>query len=107
MRIEARGHLIDAGILGKALDTVTGGGGTYHVESFEIGTTTDEASHVVLEVSAADDATLEAIVENLGALGFSAPDERDIERALVEHAGVAPDGFYSTTNLPTRVRIDG
>ena len=107
MRIEARGHLIDAGILGKALDTVTGGGGTYHVESFEIGTTTDEASHVVLEVSAADDATLEAIVENLGALGFSAPDERDIEQAPVEHAGVAPDGFYSTTNLPTRVRIDG
>ena len=44
MRIEARGHLIDAGILGKALDTVTGGGGTYHVESFEIGTTTEEST---------------------------------------------------------------
>ena len=107
MQIEARGHLIDAGILGKALDAVTGGGGSYQVLSFDIGTNTDEESHVVLEVTADGKDELEAIVENLGALGFNAPQETDVELAIVGRGGVAPDGFYSTTNLPTRVRIDG
>jgi lysine-ketoglutarate reductase/saccharopine dehydrogenase-like protein (TIGR00300 family) len=107
MRLEARGHLIDAGILGKALDAVTRGGGAYEVVNFDIGKHSNEPSHIVLEVTARGRKTLETLVDNLGALGFSTPEEKDVEVIAVRKAGVAPEGFYSTTNLPTRVRIDG
>ncbi len=107
MRFEARGHLIDAGILGKALDAVTAAGGSYEVAHFDIGRHTDEPSRVVLDVSAASPRTMRTIEDNLGALGFSTPVESDVETKAVRKDGVAPDGFYSTTNLPTRVRVDG
>jgi len=107
MRLEARGHLIDAGILGKALDAVTRGGGTYEVVHFDIGKHRDEPSHVVLEVTTRGRKSLALLVDNLGVLGFSAPEEKDAQVDTVRRAGVAPEGFYSTTNLPTRVRIDG
>jgi len=107
MQLHARGHLIDAGILGKALDTVTGGGGRYEVLHFHIGRTPREPSEVLLEVEADGAAQLARLVEDLGALGFSAPAETDVESLPAPRAGVAPEGFYSTTNLPTRVRIGG
>ncbi len=107
MRLEAHGHLIDAGILGKALDAVTNAGGTYEVMHFDIGRHNDETSHVALEVSAPNRKNLDALVNNLGALGFSTPEEKDVDLSPVLRAGVAPDGFYSTTNLPTKVRVDG
>lgn len=107
MRLEARGHLIDAGILGKALDAVTRSGGAYEVVHFDIGKHSDETSHVVLEVTARGRKTLDLLVDNLGVLGFSTPEERDVQLGSVRRAGVAPEGFYSTTNLPTRVRVDG
>lgn len=107
MQISARGHLIDAGLLGSALDAVTGGGGKYRILSFEVGCTKDDESEILIEVDADDPEQLAGIVDNLGALGFSRPDDRSVELTQVISPGVAPDGFYSTTNLATRVRVDG
>jgi lysine-ketoglutarate reductase/saccharopine dehydrogenase-like protein (TIGR00300 family) len=107
MQISARGHLIDAGLLGSALDVVTGGGGSYRILSFDIGRTMNDESEILLEVEADDPEDLNGIIANLGALGFSRPDNRDVKLTAVTTAGVAPDGFYSTTNLATRVRVDG
>ncbi len=106
MKIEATGHLIDSGLFGKALDVITAGGGTYEVTTFELGRSTEEESRVVLELTAEDRDGLEAILANLGALGFSPPDVRPAELARVEKPGVAPTGFYSTTNLATRVYVE-
>ena len=107
MKVGAMGHLIDAGLLGRALDSVTGGGGSYRFVTFEVGRAKDEPSRVVLEVSARSARTLQKIVENLGALGFSPVGDEDVVLQPVRRDGVAPDGFYSTTNLPTRVRTGG
>lgn len=106
MLVEATGHLIDAGLLGKALDVVTAGGGRYRVLDFEIGHTTDEPSRVRLEISAGA-SRLHEIIINLGTLGFSELEQRDADLSRVRRNGVAPEGFYSTTNLETKVRVDG
>lgn len=107
MRLKAIGHLIDANLLGTALDTVTGLGGRYEILRFDVGRTREEQSTLLLEVRADDEQVLAEIAENLGALGFSRPEERDVRLTTVSLPGVAPEGFYSTTNLPTRVRLDG
>ena len=39
--------------------------------------------------------------------GVNQVDTGDASTALAELDGVLPDGFYSTTNLDTRVRLDG
>ncbi len=107
MQLSARGHLIDANLLGVALDAVTGGGGSYRIVSFDIGRTKDEESEILLEVQADDERDLAGIIDNLGTLGFSQPDHSSVTLAVVSAQGVAPDGFYSSTNLATSVRVEG
>lgn len=107
MQLSARGHLIDAGLLGLALDAVTGGGGSYRILSFDVGRTKDEESKILLDVVAGDADDLTGIIDNLGTLGFSRPDDRSVELAAVVAPGVAPEGFYSSTNLATSVRVAG
>lgn len=106
MRLVAKGHLIDSGLLARALDTVTRAGGSYRVVRFEIGRTSTEESDIDLEVSLDDAHDLEALAESLGALGFSSTEVADAATEAVAQDGVAPEGFYSTTNLVTRVRVD-
>lgn len=106
MRVEARGHLIDSGLLSKAFDAVIGGGGSYRVVTFDVGQRQEDPSYVVLDVEAPAGA-LEDIRESLGSLGFSLPELDDVQLGDVTAPGVAPEGFYSTTNLPTRVRVAG
>jgi len=106
MRVEASGHLIDSGLLSKAFDTVLSCGGSYRIVTFEIGRSPEDESYVVLDVEAGA-AALEEIVENLGSFGFSLPEQVDVNLGRVPRGGVAPEGFYSTTNLPTRVRTQG
>jgi lysine-ketoglutarate reductase/saccharopine dehydrogenase-like protein (TIGR00300 family) len=107
MKLVASGHLVDSGLLGEALDIVTGAGGRYEVLRFTIGRTVDESSDLLLDVSCDDAGAFDEILANLGTLGFSAPDEVDAVTATVSADGVAPEGFYSTTNLATKVRVGG
>ncbi|RKY19309.1 MAG: TIGR00300 family protein [Planctomycetota bacterium] len=107
MKLVARGHLVDSGLLGEALDLVTAAGGRYEVLRFDIGRTVDEPSDLLLEVSCEDAGAEVELLENLGSLGFSDPHAVDACSATVEQDGVAPEGFYSSTNLATRVRVDG
>lgn len=107
LRLSASGHLIDSGLLGTALDAVTAAGGSYRVLRFHIGATRDEPSELLLEVTSDRGATLDEIAASLGALGFSSPESADVETAPAPADGVAPEGFYSSTNLPTRVRVAG
>jgi lysine-ketoglutarate reductase/saccharopine dehydrogenase-like protein (TIGR00300 family) len=107
VQVEAQGHLIDAGILGRALDAVTAAGGEYHVARFEVGRTQNEPSHLVLDIQAPRPRLLDRILEDLGSMGFSSVALADVRLAAVTRSGVAPEEFYSTTNLPTRVRVDG
>src|SRR6266566_660651 len=89
--VELEGHIIDSLIFAKVLDVILAAGGDYRVVDVDIGKTNTDVSTARLEVSAPDDAALASLLD--ATLEPCADD------------GVLPTGFYSTTNLPTQVRV--
>jgi lysine-ketoglutarate reductase/saccharopine dehydrogenase-like protein (TIGR00300 family) len=105
--IELSGHIIDSWTLPRAWDVIMDRGGNFTVEEMRIGIHKTEPSYARLKVEAPDDKTLELILTELQQFGAALVDGDDAQTALVEQAGVLPASFYSTTNLPTQVRVQG
>jgi len=105
--VEISGHLMDHGILSRVLDDIREYSGDYTIDRFDVGRGTDDTSHAVITVTADDDEALQRLLMRLQTRGVNMvdPGEADVAAALTD--GVFPDGFYSTTNLETRVRVDG
>ncbi len=82
-------------------------GGNFDIEEFNVGKTKTDASYVRLNVTAHDAETLDLILSELQQFGASIKNAEDVQTATVEQDGVLPARFYSTTNLPTQVRIAG
>lgn len=104
---QARGHLIDSGLMSDALEAVQAAGATYRVVKLDIGTNRLDESQLELEVTAPDAEVFERVRADLMSLGLSETETQDAVLAAVDIDGTAPDGFYSSTNLATEVRIDG
>jgi len=104
--VEISGHLMDSGILSRVLDDIREYEGDYVVESFDLGHDKDDISHARLKVSAVDDAALQRLLMRLQTRGVNQVDPGTAAVAEAEHDGVFPDGFYSSTNLETQVRLD-
>ncbi|HYX49192.1 MAG TPA: TIGR00300 family protein, partial [Ktedonobacteraceae bacterium] len=105
--IEMSGHIIDSWTLPRAWDVIMDRGGNFDVEEMSVGKTKTEHSYARLKVTAPDDETLEIILSELQQLGAALLHGADVETATVEQYGVLPAKFYSTTNLPTQVRLNG
>jgi lysine-ketoglutarate reductase/saccharopine dehydrogenase-like protein (TIGR00300 family) len=105
VRIE--GHLIDSGIMSKVMDAIIAMGGEFESLSFEVGRTNDDVSVSVLRVRADSQALLESILGEIQLHGAVACQPSDVRLAPAPMDGVFPDGFYSTTNMETDVRIAG
>lgn len=105
--IELRGHIIDSLILPRVWDMIMDLGGNFEVEEMHIGRRKDEPSYARMQVIAPDDAVLQAMLAELQQLGATIVRAQDAKTERVEQAGVLPDDFYSTTNLPTQVRLNG
>ena len=105
--VEVEGHIIDSLILAKVLDVIVATGADYRVVDVEIGKTNVDTSRARLEVMADDDAVLESLLIELQAHGANRLVQQDAELVVADRDGVLPAGFYSTTNLPTAVRLDG
>jgi len=105
--IEVEGHIIDSLILAKVLDTILASGADYQILDVAIGRTNTDTSRAVLQVDAIDDDALNALVEVLQVHGANRVGSRDVALVACDQDGVLPAGFYSTTNLPTEVRVDG
>jgi lysine-ketoglutarate reductase/saccharopine dehydrogenase-like protein (TIGR00300 family) len=82
-------------------------GGNFAVEEMRVGTSKTEPSYARLKVEAPDDETLELILSELQQFGAVLLHGNDAQTAMVEQNGVLPARFYSTTNLPTQVRLNG
>ncbi|MDO8349424.1 MAG: TIGR00300 family protein [Planctomycetota bacterium] len=104
---QAKGHLIDSGLLSDALEAVQAAGATYRVVRFDIGTHRHDESQIELEVTAPDARKFERVRADLMSLGLSETETQDAVLRAVDLDGTAPEGFYSSTNLATEVRIDG
>jgi lysine-ketoglutarate reductase/saccharopine dehydrogenase-like protein (TIGR00300 family) len=105
--IELRGHIIDSWTLPRAWDVIMDRGGNFTVKEMRVGTNKEEPSFARLKVEAPDDQTLELILTELQQFGVTLADGGDAQTVQVEQDGVLPASFYSTTNLPTQVRIKG
>jgi lysine-ketoglutarate reductase/saccharopine dehydrogenase-like protein (TIGR00300 family) len=104
--IEITGHIIDSDILSKAIDEIVEAGAEYRILDFEVGKSHADTSRARIEVHA-ETGALEPLLGRLAALGASPAELRDARLVPAERDGVYPEGFYSTTSLPTNVRVDG
>ncbi len=105
--IQLTGHLLDAGIMNKALDNIIENGGSFKVLNFDLGIERQSTSAAQVRVSAPDHDVMEEIMTQLIDLGAVAPPQEvcDINTQTVAKAGVAPDDFYVSTIYPTEVRV--
>jgi len=103
----AKGHLIDSGLMSDALEAVQAAGASYRVIRLDIGKQRNDESDLELEVTAPNKKVFERVRADLMSLGLSETETQDAEFAEVDIAGTAPEGFYSTTNLATEVRVGG
>src|SRR5579875_353128 len=105
--IELTGHIIDSLTLAKILDLILEAGADYRIIDVDIGRTNLDPSTVHLEVTASDHDLLAALVERLQIHGANRVARQEAVLEPADRDGVLPVGFYATTNLPTRVLING
>jgi lysine-ketoglutarate reductase/saccharopine dehydrogenase-like protein (TIGR00300 family) len=105
--VEVEGHIIDSLILAKVLDTIVDAGADYRIVDVEIGKTSTDTSRARIEVEADDEELLATLVAELQLHGANRVAAVDAVLGTAEVDGVLPEGFYSTTNLPTQVRLGG
>jgi lysine-ketoglutarate reductase/saccharopine dehydrogenase-like protein (TIGR00300 family) len=101
------GHIIDSLILPKILDEILTHGGSYVLKDIRIGQKQADTSRALIEVRAPAMAILQEILDAIhdhGAMPISA---QDCTFMPVDMDGAFPDGFYSTTNHRTQVRLKG
>jgi lysine-ketoglutarate reductase/saccharopine dehydrogenase-like protein (TIGR00300 family) len=107
--IRMEGHLLDAGLINRALDLIVEMGGSFQVLKFNLGEQRQSTSAAEVRVSAPCHEVMEEIISQLIDLGaVDLPqDQRDSKLELVVQAGVAPDDFYVSTIYPTEIRVNG
>ncbi len=104
--ITLEGHIIDSLTLSKVLDILIAAGADYEIRRFDIGKTHDEVSRAEILVSAPDEQTLQRVLHEVQQHG-AVISQDDARLQPAPQDGVFPEGFYSTTNLETFVRIEG
>jgi len=103
------GHLLDSGLLNRALDVTIEGGGSFQILNFQLGEQRQSTSKAEVKISAPSHGVMEKIMTQLIDLGATTLPEasRDVELEAVVQTGVAPEDFYVTTIYPTEVRVRG
>ena len=105
--IEVRGHIIDSLILPKVLDQITTLGGRFRIKHISIGQERSDPSFALVEVHASSEDALQAILAQVADHGAVPTAGSDCQLVPADIAGAFPEGFYSTTNQETEVRIEG
>ncbi len=106
-KIVLRGHIIDSLILPRVFDTVMDLGGDFEVEEVKVGKHKGDPSFARLRIIADTDALLLDILQQLTDYGAEVVTSSDVQTKPAPRDGALPQDFYSTTNLPTDVRLHG
>jgi len=101
-----QGHIIDSMMLPQVMDMVMDLGGNFTIEELKVGQHKTDPSICRMEVYADSAELLDRIVSRARALGATAEHDQPARLEEVKQEGVFPEGFYSTSNLPTEVLID-
>ncbi|GIW80855.1 MAG: TIGR00300 family protein [Gemmatales bacterium] len=105
--VELHGHIIDSLILPKVLDEILTHGGSYVIKQMQIGERQSDPSRAVIQVCADSEDKLQEILDAIhdhGAVPTTSQDARIVEADM---DGAFPEGFYSTTNHRTQIRLGG
>src|SRR4030088_1889961 len=106
-RLVLTGHIIDSMILPQEMNMIMDLGGNFTVEELKVGQHKTDPSLCRMEVGARSAEDLDRIVRQARGLGATAESEHPARLEPVTQDGVFPEGFYSTSNLPTDVLVDG
>jgi len=105
--VEVEGHIVDSLILAKILDVIVEAGAEYRILDFTVGRSHTDPSSARIELTTPSHEALAQLLGELHPHGAHPVDEPDARVEPAPSDGVLPIGFYSTTNLPTSVKIDG
>jgi lysine-ketoglutarate reductase/saccharopine dehydrogenase-like protein (TIGR00300 family) len=106
--IQLEGHLLDSGLINRALDLIVEGGGSFQVLNFSLGEQRQSTSSAEVRVTAPSHDVMEKLMSQLIDLGAGLRPQEVCDNPLEEVTldGVAPDDFYVTTIYPTEVRVN-
>jgi lysine-ketoglutarate reductase/saccharopine dehydrogenase-like protein (TIGR00300 family) len=105
--VEARGHLIDSGIMSTILDRIIEGKCTFKIERFTVGKTNEDESVTRIRIQSSNREALDALLDVLVPLGCYLTKEEDAHIVPAPGNAQVPDDFYSTTNHRTYIRHSG
>ncbi|MEQ8789801.1 MAG: TIGR00300 family protein [Pirellulaceae bacterium] len=105
--VEVTGHIIDSLILPKILDLITAAGGSFEIPEITIGHARSDPSYARVQVQAGSEKLLREILDDIRDHGAVPVVDRDCRLVEADIAGAFPEGFYSTTNQRTEIRLDG
>ncbi len=105
--IELEGHIIDSGIMEHVLDTILEMGGDFEILEFDVGKKKTDTSYARVSIISPSPDWLNEIVSRLHRHGAQLVDNEDVTLMPAEGPRIVPKGFYSTTNYPTQIRING
>ncbi len=105
--VEIRGHIIDSLILPKVLDLITSWGGSFRIKSISIGQARSDPSFALIEVRAGTPSRLGEILSQISDHGAVSTAANDCTVVAADMDGAFPEGFYSTTNQRTEIRLAG
>jgi lysine-ketoglutarate reductase/saccharopine dehydrogenase-like protein (TIGR00300 family) len=105
--VEVRGHIVDSLLLPKILDRILLMGGLFEIRECKIGVHRTDPSYARIAIRADNLETLDAILGDLVEHGASPIHPENAALVAADIAGAFPECFYSTTNQPTQVRLQG
>jgi lysine-ketoglutarate reductase/saccharopine dehydrogenase-like protein (TIGR00300 family) len=105
--VELRGHIIDSYALPRIMDEVMDRGGEFVIQEIDVGRRKDEPSYARIQISAPTQDLLNLLLDRAQRIGAQPEDVDQVNLVPAPADGVFPEGFYSTTNLETAVRLQG
>jgi lysine-ketoglutarate reductase/saccharopine dehydrogenase-like protein (TIGR00300 family) len=105
--VEVHGHIIDSLLLPKILDRILQMGGHFEIRECAIGTRRIDPSHAVIAVGSDSAQKLSEILGDLIQHGAVPVHPEDAHTVAADLPGCFPNGFFSTTNQATEVRLGG
>ncbi|MEX2170163.1 MAG: TIGR00300 family protein [Pirellulales bacterium] len=105
--VEVSGHIIDSLLLPKVLDLIMASGGTYRLKKVAIGQSRQDPSYALIDVYASTHEALTRILAQISDHGACPTVGHDCQLVAADMTGAFPEGFYSTTNQRTEIRLGG
>ncbi len=105
--VSLEGHIIDSWTLPRAFDTIMDMGGSFDVLEIQVGRAKDQGSHAQLKVMANWRRSWSPSCWSCRTFWCRAGLSRRCRLEAAPADGVLPEHFYSSTHLPTQVRLQG